>query len=255
MDMFMDKLAQRLTAQEIIDANTSADMEEVTRLRNQVAEFDDCLARLKQLVDEIAQKVQEPQAGGAEIDSLLMESIGKINALSQDTAGLEQLKQLLMDRLDEMDKKQGERLGSMSRITDERLEDVDKNLAEKLDDVDKNLREKLEDVDKNLAEKLEQWGGQSNDRPNDQLAEQLTEQFNAAGETVHKECVKVYRNVQAVVTEESGKQTEALTETKGEVGKLRGKLGAVLGFSVAAFILSLLSAAIQVLNLLNINLF
>ena len=38
MDMFMDKLAQKLTAQEIIKANTAADVEELNKLKNQIAE-------------------------------------------------------------------------------------------------------------------------------------------------------------------------------------------------------------------------
>ena len=36
MDMFMDKLAQKLTAQEIIKANTAAETEELNRLRDQI---------------------------------------------------------------------------------------------------------------------------------------------------------------------------------------------------------------------------
>ncbi len=38
MDTFMDKLAQRLTAQEMIRANTAAEVEELNGLRNQVRE-------------------------------------------------------------------------------------------------------------------------------------------------------------------------------------------------------------------------
>ena len=47
MDMFMDKLAQKLTAQEIIKANTAADIEELNKLKNQIAEYNECLARLQ----------------------------------------------------------------------------------------------------------------------------------------------------------------------------------------------------------------
>ena len=46
MDMFMDKLAQKLTAQEIIKANTAADVEELNKLKNQIAEYNECLAKL-----------------------------------------------------------------------------------------------------------------------------------------------------------------------------------------------------------------
>ena len=71
-------------------------------------------------------------------------------------------------------------------------------------------------------------------------------------ENVHKECVKVYRNVQAVVVEENGKQTETLVNS---VAALKGKLNAVLGVSITAMILALAGVVLQVLNLLNFKLF
>ncbi len=87
----------------------------------------------------------------------------------------------------------------------------------------------------------------------DRLTEaQLTERLNALEENVHKECVKVYRNVQAVVTEESGRQGEALGETKKEASAVKGKLGTILGISVAAMILSLAGVVLQVLGGLGV---
>ncbi|MGN1145854.1 MAG: hypothetical protein ACI4R5_05345, partial [Acetatifactor sp.] len=66
---------------------------------------------------------------------------------------------------------------------------------------------------------------------------------------VHKECVKVYRNVQAVVVEEDGKQTEAI---KAAVDNLGSKLGRIFGVSIAAFIVGLGSIVFQVLVYLHI---
>ena len=59
MDMFMDKLAQKLTAQEIIKANTAADVEELNRLKNQIAEYNECVTRLQKLIDDGFGKVAE----------------------------------------------------------------------------------------------------------------------------------------------------------------------------------------------------
>ena len=56
MDMFMDKLAQKLNAQEIIRANTAADAEEMNKLKNQIAEYNECLTKLQQLIEEGKQK-------------------------------------------------------------------------------------------------------------------------------------------------------------------------------------------------------
>ena len=52
MDMFMDKLAQKLTAQEMIKANTAADTEELNRLKSRVAAYNECLEKLQKLIDE-----------------------------------------------------------------------------------------------------------------------------------------------------------------------------------------------------------
>lgn len=74
-------------------------------------------------------------------------------------------------------------------------------------------------------------------------------------ENTHKECVKVYRNVQAVVVEESGKQTEAAENVSKTVNALGGKVSAILGISVAALVFSLAGVVLQILNALNIQLF
>ena len=83
----------------------------------------------------------------------------------------------------------------------------------------------------------------------------LEERFASVEENVHKECVKVYRNVQAVVVEESGKQAKALEEITAKVNSFNGKLGAVLGISIAALVFALAGTVLQVLNALGINLF
>ena len=46
MDTFMDKLAQKLNAQEMIRANSAADAEEMDQLKSQLREYDECLAQM-----------------------------------------------------------------------------------------------------------------------------------------------------------------------------------------------------------------
>ena len=48
MDTFMDKLAQKFTAQEIIKANSAAEAAELQRTREQVEKYNDCLQEMKQ---------------------------------------------------------------------------------------------------------------------------------------------------------------------------------------------------------------
>ena len=49
MDTFMDKIAQKFTANEIIKANSAADAEQLQRLQQQVKKYDDCLAEMRQV--------------------------------------------------------------------------------------------------------------------------------------------------------------------------------------------------------------
>ena len=47
MDTFMDKLAQKLTAQEIIRGNLAADAEEMDTLKEQVKDYQECIDQVK----------------------------------------------------------------------------------------------------------------------------------------------------------------------------------------------------------------
>ena len=49
MDNFMDKIAQKLGAQEAIRANAAADAAQIERLEAQVAEYDACIKEMRRL--------------------------------------------------------------------------------------------------------------------------------------------------------------------------------------------------------------
>lgn len=204
MDTFMDKLAQKLTAQEIIKANAAAETEELNQLRSQVKEYNACMLQLQEigkglhrnqeqlegmlqgtfaqqiekLVEEGLTRLDGAQVNGEEIDRLVQESIAKIQQMQQDTLMLEELKQ----QLEELKSRQEESLGSL-------------------------------------------------------------------GEDVHKECVKVYRNVQAAVVEENGKQNEAIKKAADTV---QVKLNVVLGLSVAALLAAAGGILLQLLQYFQI---
>ncbi len=207
MDMFMDKLAQKLNAQEIIRANAAADAEEMNKLKNQIAEYNDCLTKLQKLIEEGTAALQNAEAGSEDIHRIAEEAIGKIQAIQQNNAGLEQVSGQLTERLEQLEAEMGKKLEEVSC----------------------------------------QLGSLS--------GEGLAEKFAAVDENTHKECVKVYRNVQAVVVEESGKQTEAAENVSKTVNALGGKVSAILGISVAALVFSLAGVVLQILNALNIQLF
>ncbi|MBE5893160.1 MAG: hypothetical protein E7286_07240 [Lachnospiraceae bacterium] len=197
MDMFMDKLAQKLTAQEMIKANMAADAEEMSKLKGKTKEYSEALEQIKKLVEDGVGKLRAAKVDGKEIDRLVEESIAKINEIKSED-----------------DRKDAETAAAVEALKAETIA-------------------ALEAVKEQLGEKLE-----------------------ASNENVHKECVKVYRNVQAVVVEENNKQTESIKEAvTAAVKGFKGKLTAILIISGISLLLAAGSVALQVMEMLNFKFF
>lgn len=195
MDTFMDKLAQKLNAQEMIKANSAADAEEMDQLKNQLREYDECLAQMQQVNKEL-------RAVNHAMETLMSETIApEVTKLSEESvAAIRKMQQENTEKLQEYTTK---------------LEEIRQN-TEELEELRKHLDEKLDGSDEN----------------------------------VHKECVKVYRNVQAAVVEENEKQTEAIAEKVKD--SLGGKLNGVLGISIAALVAVVADIVLHVLSILHI---
>ena len=100
MDTFMDKLAQKLNAQEMIKANSAADAEEMDQLKSQLREYDECLAQMQQVnkelkainheMEKLMSETITPEVtrlseeGAAAFDKLQQESVAKLQELQQD---------------------------------------------------------------------------------------------------------------------------------------------------------------------------
>lgn len=137
MDTFIDKLAQKKNAQEMIRANSAAEAAKMAQMQNQLRSYDE-----------------------------LMQEIRRVN-----------LK------------------------TSENVENVRKVLAE-------------------CMEKLEGMEAEKKDAGNTEqelagIKALLEERFSQSEDFVHKENVKVYRNVQAAFTEELAKQAEQTRTQRG----------------------------------------
>ena len=199
MDMFMDKLAQKLNAQEIIRANTTAETEELNRLRSRVAEYNECLDKLAAMIEDGRAKLEGVSIENTDLKARVEGIQSSVDALEEAVAG--------------------------------NSGDI-KGLAK---DVETLLKESLQEIS------AMQFGIQAIVASSD--------------ENVHKECVKVYRNVQAVVVEEGTKQAENLAQVSAKVDAAKSKAGVALGISIVTMVLVLSSVVMQVLELLNISLF
>ena len=200
MDMFMDKLAQKLTAQEIIKANTAADAEELNRLRDRLEEYNECLTRLQKLLDEgeerAGKRTDELQGIRSSMDGFQQ----SIDDLRQSTGGFQQSMEGFQQSME--------------------------GVQQSMDGFQQSIEE--------------------------QNVQALLPRLEAMEDNTHKECVKVYRNVQAALAEESGRLGEETRKVTEAVEKLKGRLGAVLGVSVAALLFSLAGVVIQILGILHI---
>ena len=170
MDNFMDKLAQKFNAQEMIKANSAAEAAENKRMQEQLAAYEECLKEMRSL----------------------------------------------------------------------NLTNVE-------------MSEKLNDLIDEVSEKIEAIVLPEQDNENEETVQKLTDAMNALKEQVtdyvHKENVKVYRNVQAVVVEELTKQTETL-QAENKVLKESLKMTNIVTLAIG-ILGTCSSVALLVMYLLN----
>lgn len=274
MDTFMDKLAQRLTAQEMIKANTAAEMQEMNQLRGQIGEYHECLQQMKAVSEQMSRLVNDKIA--PEIYKLVEAGVLRMSDAQADTAGLTrmmaenrlqlqkfseesaaQLKKLTEEGVNKLENAKVDTTGINQLVEESRtqlqtiseesrtqLQAISEESRTQLQAISEESRKNLQTISEESHKKLEEL--QQNQLNMDEIKEGISEKLQESEESVHRECVKVYRNVQAIVVEESGKQTENVNES---VKVLKGKLKAVFGISIGALVVSVLGLVAQILNI------
>ena len=137
-----------------------------------------------------------------------------------------------------------ERMQEQMKTYDELMQEirqVNLKTAENLSEVQKTLKEYLDKLEALQA-------AQSRDNENGQTAEQLKalleEKFKQSDEFLHRENVKVYRNVQASVSDELNRQTDELKKSQAQ-----NKTGrALLPISILILLAVLADIVIHLLN-------
>ncbi len=173
MDTFIDKLAQKKNAQEMIRANSAAEAAKMDQMQKQMKAYDELMQEIRRVNIKTAENVDNVQG-------VLSQCMEKLTALETENV---------------------------------QAEDVEKQLA--------GIKTLLE--------------------------ERLTQ----SEEFVHRENVKVYRNVQAAFTEELAKQNEPMKTAKWR--------GTPLWLSIVILVGVLVDIAVTliplVLNMTNVKLF
>lgn len=226
MDNFMDKVAQKLTSQDMIRANGAADAAELENLENQMAlfkeqmdKYDDCLQEMRKLNlknIESAQGVQDlaDQANeklGRTVEEIETTSVSKIQQASDlSIAGIRQTSDVSIAGINQT---------------------VSESLA-KIAEIKENS-DNLEAINESVS------GIQS----------KLDESFKNLEDFLHTDNVKVYRNVQAALIEELEKQT---TELKATQEKAEKSQKIVLPFVIITMILTLANLGISIARILGL---
>jgi DNA mismatch repair ATPase MutS len=217
MDNFMDKLAQKFSAQEMIKANSQAEAEEMKRLQLQVSEYEKILQEMRKLNyrnTELADK----------LDRMIGDNADKIQGMKEDEQRL---------------------IAALRDLTDEQT------------------RSREAEIGRKEEERIEQERAAENRKQTDlaAIAELLENKFQKSDDFVHKENVKVYRNVQAVVVDEIKRSTESAQEERMKLkseladelrGELVKKLNKVMVFGVISVAVSAVSVALWVLMAMGV---
>ena len=209
MDNFMDKLAQKISAQEMIKANSQAEAEEMQRLQMQVSEYEKILQEMRKLNyrnTELSEK----------LDLMIGDNAGKIQNIKEEE---QRLIAALRDLTDEQTRN---REAELERREEDRLE-----------------RERAEEARKQTDISA--------------ITDLLENKFQKSDDFVHKENVKVYRNVQAVVVDEIKRSVEnAQSEQSALKKELNAKLNKVLVISVISMLASAASVVLWALMVTGI---
>lgn len=204
MDNFMDKLAQKFSAQEMIKANSQAEAEEMKRLQLQVSEYEKILQEMRKLNYRNTELTEK-------LDLMIGDNADKIQGMKEDEQRL---------------------IAALRDLTDEQT------------------RNREAELERKAEERIEQERAEESQKQTDLAAitDLLENKFQKSDDFVHKENVKVYRNVQAVVVDELKRCVESAQSEraalKNELGK---KLNRVMIFSAISVALSAVSVALWAL--------
>ncbi len=223
-DTLMDKLANRLLAQELARANAMPDTDEGFRSNEQTLEYQRCLAEAKKVTLELGE-------------------------------AKEQMVGVLKNQLDEQIQECNQCLTEAKKITDElneTKEQLERVLNEQLkpqltDFIQGDMKEQIEKLVAESLAKIQELEATNGDL--EELRQLLVENESLSTDNVHKECVKVYRNVQAIVVEESAKLTETMVPV---ITKAKSKASVAVFFSIIAAVAAVGGVTLQVLSLLHI---
>ncbi len=286
MDNFMDKLAKRFNAGEIIQANGEAEARENQRLREQMDEYDKIMQEIRRLnlkTIEVSEQVSQMAACSIEQlesyeaqqalpqndeNALSQEDLLRLTGKMDETTG--ETKKAVEDAAYRLEASLSQVEAMLSRVelgndTNHRIvESAIRNLEQVLSEEIRDAKEEKAVLDVITAQMTEQ-SKVFTDQVNEQQesAKQIKEMIvnirlymdevqKHIEDYVHKEDVKVYRNVQAVLMEQLSAKTRDLNDHMDQIEKEMEKTKGTKGLIVFAILLSGASLVVQLLQMFGI---
>lgn len=278
MDNFMDKLAKRFNAGEIIKANAQAEARDLKKMQERTAEYERMMQEMRRLNlknVEVTEQVQQLiQCGIEQIEGYGSGEELLLNKMSENgeavNTGLNEVKESMYGRLDELEQSLSGAAGQNHEVFLTALKELENKLA--ATDNMEGLLARMETVissDRYTMEaKLDEMSGlvrnmEENVSRMEGSLQQIREILVAVRigveegqkrleEHVHKENVRVYRNVQAAVSEEATKKARDLGERIDRIESSVKKSSGVKPLLIITFLLVLASVGIQVAQLLQL---
>lgn len=248
MDNFMDKIMQKVNSQDMILANSAAEAAEMEKLENQLAlfkeqmdKYDDCLQEMRKLNLKNIESAQGVQQLADQANEKLGQTVGEVEAASvsriQQTsdlsvAGINNASSLAVEGIKQTSDLS---IAGIKQTSDLSIAGINRTVDESLAKI-----AVIQENAGNIEEITETMAG---------IQTKQEELFKSLEDFLHTDNVKVYRNVQAAMIEELGKQTTELKEAQEKNAK-SNKI--ILPFMIITMIVSLANLAVLIARVLGL---
>ena len=261
MDNFMEKISRQYSSTDMIRANGQADAAELDVKREQIMRFESQMDKVDSALNNMREVNLKNIEAAQNIQDLTKNSSDGIQGIvKSSTDSIQDMAKTSSDSIQGIAKTSSDSIQGIARTSSDSIQNLIRNSSDTIENLSKNSSEKIGEtanasiaginktVDESLA-KIAQIQ-QSDDTVSaiksdlEELSNKIVTIRKEMEEYMHADHVKIYRNVQAALTEELDKQVK---DIKASVKKK----GALLPLVIVSAVCSLGSLAILVLSMLG----
>ena len=242
MDNFMDKLSKRFNAEEIMRANAEAEAREMNRAKEQAEDYERMMQELRRLYLKNAEVTEQVQ-------QLIQSGIEQFEEYGRDTEQLQEL--------NDQSRQLARHFGTMKEELRNQIALSQKSVTDQTEAVGGELQQallhKLDELQA-AVDRLANKPAETEESGQGELADikgaldELRTLSAGLPDHVHRENVKVYRNVQAVIQDVAAQKTREVSDRLDGIDKKSGgdKKTTILAALAAFFSLACLLVQILI---------